>query len=298
MRYVRRASPLHAARAAAGALWCCAAGAAALTAQHPVVLCALTAAILASACASGVGREVARIGAWMAPWALVIALINVLVVREGLTVIARLGGVPPFGQIDLTLEGLVYGLMFGLRLLTVTLAFSLFACAVDPDDLLRGMRRLSLRSALGATLAVRLVPVLAADARRIDEARRCRPDGGGGGVRARMALLRSVASNALDRALDVAATLEVRGFGAARSRARPGSDAYRSLRPWSRHDIAFAVSALAVAGIAVAAGLTGFGGFETYPLLDGAPPAQVLALAGALVAALLLPHIDRRGVEP
>ena len=165
MRYRRRASPLHAARAVAGGAWCSAVAAAALAAEHPLVLAALAVVVLAGAVGAGVGREVGRIVAWMVPWAVVIAFVNMLVVRDGLTVLARLGEVPPFGQVDLTLEALVYGALFGTRLLLVAAAFAVFTVAVDPDDLLRVMRRASVRSALAATLAVRLVPVLAADAR-------------------------------------------------------------------------------------------------------------------------------------
>ena len=62
----------------------------------------------------------------------------------------------------------------------------------------------------------------------------------------RLAIVRAVASGALDRAVDVAATLEVRGYGAAR---RP----QRARRPWSRHDVAFAASAVALVAIAVLA---------------------------------------------
>ena len=68
------------------------------------------------------------------PFALLIALINPFVVREGLTVFARLGEVPPFGQVDLTLEALVYGALLGLRVVAVVLA-----CA--PADRHRRPRR-------------------------------------------------------------------------------------------------------------------------------------------------------------
>ncbi|QEC48513.1 energy-coupling factor transporter transmembrane protein EcfT [Baekduia soli] len=282
------------ARAVAGAAWCCALAAAALAAQHPVVLGTLALVILAAAAAAGVLREVGRTALWMAPWAVVIALINMLVVRDGLTVIARLGEVPPFGQIDLTLEALVYGLLFGLRLLVVSLAFALFTVAVDPDDLLRVLRRVSVRSALAATLATRLVPVLAADARRIDEARRCRPDGGGRGPAARVAVLRAVAGGALDRALDVAATLEVRGYGSAR---RGSWRALRSGRPWSRHDLGFTASALALAAVTVADRLGGLAAYDPYPTLHGAPAGQVLAVAAGIALVALAPLAARRGIR-
>lgn len=293
MSYRRRASPLHAARAAVGAAWCAAMGVAALASQHPLVLVALAAVLALAAAGAGVGREIGRAMLWMLPWAAVIALVNLLVVRDGLTVIARLGQLPPFGQVDLTLEALVYGCVFGLRLLVVAAAFSLFTAAVDPDDLLRILRRASLRSALAAALATRLVPVLAADARRIDEARRCRADGGGEGAGARVAVLRAVATGALDRALDVAATLEVRGYGTA---ARGPRRVARSGRPWSRHDFAFLASALVLAGAMAAARLGGVGAFDPYPLLARGDVAGAGALAALLAVAALLPFADRRGI--
>jgi energy-coupling factor transport system permease protein len=262
---------------------------AALAAGHPIVLVVLALVVLAAAAGAGVLREVGRTAAWMVPWALVIAIVNMLVSRDGLTILARLGEVPPFGQVDLTLEALVYGLLFGLRLLVVSTVFALFTVAVDPDDLLRVLRRVSVRSALAATLATRLVPVLAADARRIDEARRCRADRGGEGAAARVAVLRAVASGALDRALDVAATLEVRGYGGARRGGRSG-------RPWSRHDLAFMVSAVLLVGLTVAARVVPFAGYGTYPELHGAGVLEALAVAGAFAILALAPFADRRGI--
>ncbi|HEY6758641.1 MAG TPA: energy-coupling factor transporter transmembrane component T [Baekduia sp.] len=289
MRYVRRASPLHAARAAAGGAWCAALAAAALAAQSPIVLVGLALVVLGGALGAGVAREVGRVALWMIPWALVIAVINMLVVRQGFTILARLGDVPPFGQVDLTLEALVYGLLFGLRLLVVAAAFSLFSVAVDPDDLLRVMRRASVRSALAATLATRLVPVLAADARRVEEARRCRADGGGEGATARVAVLRAVAGNALDRALDVAATLEVRGYGTARRGGASG-------RPWSRHDRAFLVSAVGVAALTVAARTVPWASFDVYPEVSGGGAGEACALLVAYAVVALAPFADRRGI--
>jgi energy-coupling factor transport system permease protein len=291
VRYRRRASPLHAARAAAGGAWCAALAAAALAAEHPIVLVALALVVLAGAAGAGVVREVGRIALWMVPWALAIAVINMVVVRQGFTILARLGEIPPFGQVDLTLEALVYGLLFGLRLLTVAAAFAVFTVAVDPDDLLRLMRRASVRSALAATLATRLVPVLAADAQRIDEARRCRADRGGEGTAARLAVLRAVAGGAMDRALDVAATLEVRGYGSARRGGKSG-------RPWSRHDRAFALSAAGLVALTVVARVAPLAAFDPYPEIAGAGVGEAVALGVAFAAIALVPFLDRRGIAP
>jgi energy-coupling factor transport system permease protein len=218
------------------------------------------------------------------------ALINPFVVREGLTVFARLGEIPPFGQVDLTVEALIYGAILGARIVVVTLAFALFTAAVDPDELLRLFRRVSFRSALTAALATRLVPVLARDAQRFEMARKCRADGGGEGAAAKVAVLRAVASGALDRAIDVAATLEVRGYGATH-RGR------QQRRPWSRHDLAFAVAALALVTLFLIASVAHIGHFEAYPLLEAPVGADEVALSLAIVVVSGLPFLDRRGIE-
>ena len=218
---------------------------------------------------------------WGLPFALAIAAINALVVREGLTVIARLGELGPLGQVDVTLEATLYGGVLGLRALIVIACFALHSAAVDPDELLRAFRRLSFRSALTAALATRMVPVLARDARRFRDAQRCRP----GEPASRLALARAVTSGALDRAVDVAATLEVRGYGGS---ARPA----RRVRPWSRHDLAFLVSAVVLVALAVGGGER----FEAYPSFAAPVGSGELALAAALVVVALLPFADRKGI--
>jgi energy-coupling factor transport system permease protein len=284
MRYRRRASPLHAARAAAGGAYCLALAVCALVFEHPIVLGAVAVAALGAAVGAGVGREVARTARFTVPLAVLVAVVNALVVRDGLTVLARFGEVPPLGQIDVTAEALVYGLVLGARVLVIVLCCALFTAAVDPDAVLRLFRRVSFRSALTAALATRLVPVLARDARRMADARACRPR-----PVPRIAVLRAVAAGALDRAVDVAATLEVRGYGAAGA-PRP----HRA--PWSRHDVAFTAAAVALVALAVGARLGGIAPFAAYPSLSVPAGTSEWALAVAIVAVALAPFADRRGI--
>jgi energy-coupling factor transport system permease protein len=283
--YRRRASPLHAARASVGCAYCGALGVAALMLRHPVALAALLAAVLVAGAAAGVTAELRRTAAFALPLAVLIAAINPLVVREGLTVIARLGDLPLVGRVDVTLEATAYGGVLGLRAFVLLLAVGLYAAAVDPDEVLGLFRRVSFRSALTAALATRMVPVLARDARRLADAQRCRP----GAPASRVAIVRAVAAGALDRAVDVAATLEVRGYGAAR---RPP----RARRPWSRHDIAFAASAAAVVALAAGGPLVGVAGFEPYPRLVAPTGFAEIVLAAALLVCALAPFADRRGI--
>jgi energy-coupling factor transport system permease protein len=285
MIYRRRATPLHAARAAAGCAWCLSLAIATLMASSPIMLGAVTVAVLGGGMAAGVGRRLARAALWGLPVALTIMAINALVTRDGLTVIIRLGDLPILGHTDITLEATVYGAILGLRAVTLILCGLLYTLAVDPDEVLRLFRRVSFRSALSATLATRMVPILIRDGRRLAEAQRCRP----GAPPSRLALMRAACTGVLDRALDVAAALEVRGYGAAR---RP--PAYRA--PYSRHDVAFLASAVAVVGVSVVARLDVAAGFAAYPGLRLAPGPDALVLAAALVVAALLPFADRRGL--
>jgi energy-coupling factor transport system permease protein len=147
------------------------------------------------------------------------------------------------------------------------------------------MRRVSFRSALSATLATRLVPVLARDSRRLAEAQRCRP----GPAPSRLALLRASSAGVLDRALDVAAALEVRGYATAQ---RPR----RAPRSWSRQDIAFAASALAILALAVGGRVGGWTGVSAYPWLRVPLGPATWGLAVALVLTGVAPFAVRRGI--
>jgi energy-coupling factor transport system permease protein len=252
-----------------------------------LALVALVVAIAGVAFAAGLRRELLRVACFAVPMALLICAINVLASRGGTTVIWRFGQIPLYGETNVTLEATVYGAVLGLRALALIGAAALYSTAVDPDELLRLLRRVSFRSALTATLATRLVPVLSRDARRLADAQRCRP----GRPPTRRQLLQATASNMLDRALDVAAALEVRGYSTARR-----SAARRSSPPWSRHDVSFTAAALAITALSIVSRATGLAPFGAYPTLRMPLGPAVPALCLALAALAWLPFADRRGV--
>ena len=378
--YRRLASPLHATRAGVGAAWALALTAAALILYNPIPLVALAIAVLAAGACAGVGRQLAGTLRVALIVGLPIVAINVLASREGLDRVRAPRRSRPLrpGQPDGRGRRLRRGdrAEGDLLMLITTLA----SLAVDPDELLRGFRRLSFRSALTASLATRMIPVLAADAQRLAEAQRTRPEDPSRGVRGRVALLSAIVGGSLERSMEVAATLELRGFAVAaeerqgprrprlpvararrlrapwsgpstsasgtrllgshvrwlrapwsgpstsasgtrplgshvrRSRA-PGSapsppasgtrprrspargSQTRLRRPWSRHDLAFLCSAFAVLALALAGRLTGAASFEAYPLVQMRLDMGTFVLSAALLAAILLPFADRRGID-
>ena len=253
------------------------------------MLATLLAVALAAGAAAHVGRQVLRAVLWAVPFALVIAVVNAIVTRDGVTVVFRGGAVPVIGRLDVTAEALAYGGVLGLRAVAIIASAALLAAAVDPDELLRAVRRRSLRGGVTAALATHLIPVLARDGRRLADAQRALT-GGPPTAAARLGVLRAVTAGALDRATDVAATLEVRGLrlrrggrraAAGRSPATTSRSAprrWRSPRSRSRPGSAAGTASRPIRGSCV-------------PL-----DAGVALLAAALAACALLPFADRRGI--
>lgn len=271
--YRDRSSALHAARAGVAAAFCCAFALAGSLYRHPLVLAGALGGVVAAGLAAGVGREVARSLRLALPFAFLLAMVNALVYQEGTTLLVR-GGQFLGRSWDITLESAAYGAFNAMRIVVLIAALGgLMSAAVDPDELLKALRRVSYRSALTAALATRLVPVLARDAGRMSDAARCRPHPPG-----RLAVVRAAMANSLDRAVDVAAALEVRGYSLA---GRP----VRGRRPWSRHDLRIGAAALAVAALAVAGVVAGVGQVDAYPTISMAFgwPEVALAVAFALL---------------
>jgi energy-coupling factor transport system permease protein len=232
--------------------------------------------VVITAAGAGVARELRRAARFAIPLALLVAAINPLVSREGLTLLARGPGVPLYGQLDVTLEAVVYGAVAALRVLVVVLAFAACSAAVDPDDMLRGLRRVAPRSALTASLATRMVPLLARDAERLSEAYGLRAAAvrDGGRMRRSAVLARALAAGGLERAMDTAAALELRGY------ALGARGSGRAARAWSADDVVFAFAFAAIVAVALFAGIAGVAAFDPYPELraDWGPPEGAFAL--------------------
>jgi energy-coupling factor transport system permease protein len=161
---------------------------------------------------------------------------------------ARYGGlvywdgpsVPVIGELDVTSDELSHALFQSLRFAAVGLAFAAYALLLDQDRLLMAGRRLR-RSVLAVALATRLVPTLERDASGFVEALR-----GRGvvveGLRGRARLLSPLVAGSLERSLNLAESMEARGFG------RPGRTRAPS-PPWTRLDrLAIAGAGLIVLG--------------------------------------------------
>jgi energy-coupling factor transport system permease protein len=145
---------------------------------------------------------------------LVLFLFSPLVARYGGVVYWEGPEIPVIGRLDVTSEELSVALFQSLRLIAVGLAFAAYALLLDLDGLLLAGGRMR-RSVLAVALATRLVPTLERDAAGYVEALRGRGvevDG----VRGHARLISPLVAGSLERSLNLAESMEARGFG------RPG----------------------------------------------------------------------------
>jgi energy-coupling factor transport system permease protein len=217
-----------------------------------------------------------------------LALLNPIFSRGGLDVLweAALGPL----AVKVTVQGIAFGITSALRLATVTLAFAVFTLVIDADEQLGLLSRLSFRSGLVLSLAARLFPVFSRDAARLADAQRARGvelDRGNRRARAaaRVPLLSALLTRSLERAVDVAASMEARAYGSG------GRSRWARRRRWTAAD-AVTVGAMATAVAALLGGLlSGAFAYEFFPLLDdpwtGMTGGWWLALAPSLAAPLL-----------
>lgn len=282
--YIPRRGPLQSARPGAAVTYLGAFVVVAFLFSSPLVLLAAGgAAALAGrlAGARAAVRAALRLGFVLA---VLIVVVEALVVRSGQTVLLRAGDWPILGPVDITSEAIVAGTVIGLRAVATIVAFGVYSACVDPDRVLRALRPVAARSALTATLVSRLVPVAAADADRLNDAARLR--GPGAAAVGRGALARRLLAGSLDRSVDVAATLELRGYSL------PGRRGAQRREP-TRYDLRFYAVAAVMLATAIVGKMLGADDFHTYPTISIGTTPATLVVAAVVLAGGLAPW--RRG---
>jgi energy-coupling factor transporter transmembrane protein EcfT len=284
LAYTPGRSPLHRASPGAAIAYLGALAIVGFVYSSPLVLVAAIVATVLAGSAAGAGRAVRASLRLALPLLLVMVIVNALVTHRGDTILVRGWEMPVIGNTDITLESLAAGGAIGLRIVAVVLAFAVYSACVDPDRVLRALRPVARRSAMTAGLVTRMVPLAAADGARLREATALR--GPAAEPVGRAVLARRLVEGSLDRAVDVAATLELRGHSLG---IRP-----RMRRQPSRDDLPLYLTGVAILAAAIVARLAGAGDFETYPLISMDFDVLTLGLCGAVIGLAYVPFAVRR----
>jgi energy-coupling factor transport system permease protein len=145
-----------------------------------------------------------------------------LVIRvQGVTFL-RLGG-------EITLETLIYGLANGLNLMAILLIFATFNALVNHHRLLRSIPAFMYQTGVVTSIAITFVPQLASSITDIREAQAIRGHRFRG-LRDLLPLFAPLLSGGLEKAVQLAESMEARGFGeVARSSSRKRELVHRAL---------------------------------------------------------------------
>jgi energy-coupling factor transport system permease protein len=288
LAYTPQPTPLAGAGALAASAYLGSFAVCAFASSNPIILAGAAAGITVAGACARAGRALLASARWGLGLGLFVVLVNGLVAQRGDTVVVHGLWVPLEGTTDVSAEALAEGGVLALRILVVLMAFAVHSACVDPDRVLRLLRPVARRSALTATLIARIVPLAAADYERLGDAVALR--GPAAAPVGRAALARRLVAGSLDRAVDVAATLELRGY----ARGAPHSAGGQRR---SRHDHRFAGAGIAIAAAGLAASLAGIGGFDPYPSIAMGAGLPTVALATAIPIVAALPFAPGRALH-
>ncbi len=139
---------------------------------------------------------------------------NALSIHIGQIVLFALPESWPIIGGPITLEAIVAGMVSGLALLTILVVFAAFNAVVDHYQLLRATPAFLFQAGVVISIAITFVPQMVLSAKEIRQAQRIRGHRFRG-IRDLLPLVLPLLANGLERAIQLAETMEARGFGSA-----------------------------------------------------------------------------------
>jgi energy-coupling factor transport system permease protein len=137
---------------------------------------------------------------------------NALSVHAGEIILFRLPESWPIVGGAITLEAVLSGAVNGLSLMTILVVFAAFNAVVDHYQLLRAVPAFLFQAGVVISIAITFVPQMVLSAKEIRQAQRIRGHRFRG-IRDLLPLILPLLANGLERAIQLAETMEARGFG-------------------------------------------------------------------------------------
>ena len=250
--------------------WLAAAALPALSTRNPLYLSLTLLAVAVVYAALGRRSPLAQSWGAFVRFSVMLWLLSIpftaLTAHYGTIVLFRLPATWPIIGGPITLEAMLYGLTGGLALVTLLLIFAAFNVAVDQARLLRMTPGFIHGAGVVTGIAVAFVPQMVTSWQAIREAQQVRGHKVRG-VRDVLPLVMPLLVTALERAMQLAESMEARGFG---GQVVPASSRQRTLNQLA---LLFGLGALG-------AGFAGIGFWPEKRLLAGALLVSGLALLG------------------
>ena len=139
---------------------------------------------------------------------------HALSIHIGQIVLFRLPESWPIVGGPITLEAIIAGAVSGLSLFTILVVFAAFNAVVDHYQLLRATPASLFQAGVVVSIAITFVPQMMLSAREIRQAQRIRGHRFRG-IRDLLPLIIPLLASGLERAIQLAETMEARGFGSA-----------------------------------------------------------------------------------
>ena len=137
---------------------------------------------------------------------------NALSIHLGSIILLHLPASWPIIGGPITLEAVIAGLVSGLSLFTILVVFAAFNAVVDHYQLLRGTPAFLFQAGVILSIAITFVPQMVLSAQEIRQAQRIRGHRFRG-LRDLLPLIMPLLASGLERAIQLAETMEARGFG-------------------------------------------------------------------------------------
>ncbi|MBN1193896.1 MAG: energy-coupling factor transporter transmembrane protein EcfT [Methanomicrobiaceae archaeon] len=192
----------------------------AVVSTDPAVLAALVAVLFILSVAGRFARELLRQVPMLIVLSAGLLLLTVLTMQGGETVASL---IPPFvpgigGFVPITTGAITFAMILSLRFFAMLFAFQLMIISTQPRDLVEALRKLRLPMdyTLMLLIAIRFIPSLQLEGKRIQEAQRARAYYPGAGVTGKVKALTPIiiplVSNALGKANVLGLTIDLRGL--------------------------------------------------------------------------------------
>ncbi len=190
-----------------------------LVITNPIYLMMLVSSLLMMGRLDGCLSEIMDYGKIVAPFVLIMMIVNPLLVHDGSTVLYR-GTInfPVMGVVRITLEAIIYGLFMGVRIMCVTCAFGFGNMVINADRSFAYFSKYLKKSALLMSMTINLFPRLMREHLRITEIEKMRgnaPKEGTirGKIKSKGNIINILFLSSIEDSSDMAESMYSRGYG-------------------------------------------------------------------------------------